>query len=103
MLLAIVESAGPRIRNYAADRRLRPVRTWNRQPPTTGTANRAGGVRPPDAPRIVALVIAINQAVFAIFGTLRDLAGIYAVPFLVVAIVQLAAGAAVLVGRFRVR
>jgi hypothetical protein len=58
---------------------------------------------PGDVPRVVALVTAINQAVFGfapgIFGVLRDLSGEYAVPFAVAACVQLAAVLIVLTGR----
>jgi cyanate permease len=58
---------------------------------------------PADIPRIVALVTAINQAVFAFapfaFGALHDLTGSYTVAFSAAAVLQLAAGAIVLVGR----
>jgi MFS family permease len=53
-----------------------------------------------DIPRIVALVTAVNQAVFAfapgLFGILREVTGGYAVPFLAAAAVQLVAGVVVL-------
>jgi MFS family permease len=59
-----------------------------------------------DVPRVVALVTAINQAVFAfapgVFGGLRDLTGDYVLPFVVVAITQLAASALVLCGLRRI-
>jgi cyanate permease len=58
---------------------------------------------PADIPRIVALVTAINQAVFAFapfaFGALHDLNDSYALPFSAAAILQLAAGGIVLTGR----
>jgi len=58
---------------------------------------------PADVPRVVALVTAINQAVFAFapfaFGVLHDLTGSYAVAFSAAAVFQLAAGAIVLAGR----
>jgi len=58
---------------------------------------------PADIPRVVALVTAINQAVFAFapfaFGVLHDFTGGYAVAFSVAAAFQLAAGAIVLSGR----
>jgi predicted MFS family arabinose efflux permease len=56
-----------------------------------------------DVPRIVALVTAINQAVFAfapvIFGLLSEVTGGYEIPFLIAAAVQVAAGAVVISGR----
>ncbi len=58
---------------------------------------------PADIPRVVALVTAINQAVFAFapfaFGALHDLTGSYAVPFSAAAVFELAAGGIVLTGR----
>jgi cyanate permease len=55
-----------------------------------------------DVPRVVALVIAINQAVFAfapvIFGVLRDVSDGYAVPFMVAAVMQVIAGFVVMPG-----
>ena len=58
-----------------------------------------------DVPRVVALVTAVNQAVFAfapvIFGVLREVIGGYATPFLIAATIQIAAGAAVILGRVR--
>jgi MFS family permease len=58
---------------------------------------------PADIPRIVALVTAINQAVFAFapfaFGAFHDLTGSYTVAFSAAAVLQLAAGAIVLIGR----
>jgi MFS family permease len=58
---------------------------------------------PADIPRVVALVTAINQAVFAFapfaFGVFYDLTGGYAVPFCAAAVFELTAGAIVLVGR----
>jgi MFS family permease len=54
-------------------------------------------------PRVVALVTAVNQAVFAFapaaFGVLREASGAYAVPFLAAAMVQVIAGAVVIRGR----
>jgi len=48
---------------------------------------------PSDVPRVVALVTAVNQAVFAfapaILGVLRELSGGYALPFLLAAGLQL--------------
>jgi predicted MFS family arabinose efflux permease len=61
--------------------------------------------RPVDVPRIVALVTAVNQAVFAfapaILGGLREISGGYAVPFLIAAVVQVCAAAVVVAGRVR--
>jgi cyanate permease len=58
---------------------------------------------PADTPRVVALVTAVNQAMFAfapfVFGLLHDLTGGYAVPFTVAAVFELAAGMIVLTGR----
>ncbi len=58
---------------------------------------------PADIPRVVAMVTAVNQAVFAfapfVFGLLHDLTGDYAVPFSVAAVFELAAGMIVLTGR----
>jgi cyanate permease len=58
---------------------------------------------PADNPRVVALVTAVNQAVFAFapfaFGLLHDLTGGYAVPFTAAAVFELAAGLIVLTGR----
>ncbi len=60
--------------------------------------------RPADVGTVVALMTAINQAVFAfapaIFGGLRDLGGSYIAAFLAAAIVQMAA-AAIVIGRRR--
>jgi MFS family permease len=59
--------------------------------------------RAADVGVVVALVIAINQAVFAfapaIFGWLYDLDGSYIGPFLLAGIVQIAAAAIVVLGR----
>ncbi len=59
--------------------------------------------RAADVGVVVALVIAINQAVFAfapaIFGWLHDLDGSYIGPFLLAGIVQIAAAAIVVLGR----
>jgi cyanate permease len=58
---------------------------------------------PADTPRVVAMVTAVNQAVFAFapfaFGVLHDLTGGYAVPFTAAAVFELAAGTIVLTGR----
>jgi hypothetical protein len=58
---------------------------------------------PNDVPRIVALVTAVNLAVFSfapvLFGWLREATGAYAAPFLLAAAVQLTAGVIVLSGR----
>ena len=58
---------------------------------------------PSDVPRVVALVTAVNQAVFAfapaILGVLRELSGGYAVPFLIAAGLQLLASMIVVLGR----
>jgi MFS family permease len=58
-----------------------------------------------DVPRVVALVTAINQAVFAfapvIFGLLREVSDGYLVPFMVAVFIQLIAGFVVLFGRSR--
>jgi MFS family permease len=60
-------------------------------------------VAPADLGRVVALLVAINQAVFsfapAIFGALRDLTGSYAAPLLLATALHLAAAALVLIGR----
>ena len=60
---------------------------------------------PSDVPRVVALVTATNQAVFAfapgVLGSLRELSGGYALPFLVAAGVQVLAGIIVVLGRGR--
>lgn len=59
--------------------------------------------RPADVGTVVALVTAINQAVFAfapaIFGALRDLSANYVVAFVLAAVVQLMAATIVLGGR----
>jgi cyanate permease len=58
----------------------------------------------PEVGRVVALVIAVNQAVFAfapaVFGVLRDMAGGGWAPIAGAAAVQLAAAIVVLSGRF---
>lgn len=58
-----------------------------------------------DVGRVVALVIAINQATFsfapAIFGALHDLAGSYAAPLAVAVALQTSAAVLVLLGRRR--
>ncbi len=58
---------------------------------------------PADLGRVVALVVAINQAVFsfapAIFGALHDLAGGYAAPLMLATALHLAAAVLVLTGR----
>lgn len=60
---------------------------------------------PIDVPRVVALVTATNQAVFAFapvsLGVLRELSGSYALPFLTAAGIQLLAGVIVVLGRGR--
>jgi cyanate permease len=52
-----------------------------------------------DVPRVVALVTAVNQAVFAfaplIFGLLREMSEGYALPFMVAVIFQVLAGVVV--------
>jgi hypothetical protein len=54
---------------------------------------------------VVALVTAVNQAVFAfapvILGVLREVMGGYEIPFLIAAMIQIAAGAVVILGRVR--
>jgi cyanate permease len=56
-----------------------------------------------DVGRAVALTVAINQAVFAFapaaIGVLRDIAGNYAVPFVIIAGIQLAASLIVIAYR----
>jgi predicted MFS family arabinose efflux permease len=56
-----------------------------------------------DVPRVVALVTAVNQAVFAfapaVFGVLREVSGAYTMPFLLAAVVQVIAGAVIVLGR----
>jgi cyanate permease len=56
-----------------------------------------------DVPRVVALVTAVNQAVFAfapaIFGVLREASGAYTMPFLLAAVVQVIAGTVIVLGR----
>jgi MFS family permease len=58
-----------------------------------------------ELPRIVALVTAINQAVFAfaptIFGVLREVSGGYELPFLIAAVIQVIAAGVVVAGRVR--
>jgi MFS family permease len=58
-----------------------------------------------DVPRVVALVTAVNQAVFAfaptILGILSEISGGYAVPFLIAATIQVLAGAVVVASRMR--
>ena len=58
---------------------------------------------PSDVPRVVALVTAVNQAVFAfapaILGVLRELSGSYALPFLIAAGLQFLASMIVVLGR----
>jgi MFS family permease len=53
--------------------------------------------------RVVALVTALNQAVFAfapaILGVVREVSGAYTVPFLIAAVVQIIAGAVIVLGR----
>jgi cyanate permease len=60
-----------------------------------------------DVPRVVALVTAINQALFAfapgVFGVLRDLMGNYTLPIAFAAALQLAAALLVLSGRVAAR
>jgi len=62
---------------------------------------------PADVPRVVALVTAVNQAVFAFapafLGVLREFAGDYALPFLVAAGLQLLASLIVVLGRTPMR
>jgi cyanate permease len=57
-----------------------------------------------DVPRIVGLVTAVNQALFAfapaVFGALRDAVGNYDVPFAVAAVMLFLAGIVVLAGRY---
>ena len=61
---------------------------------------------PTEVPRVVALVTAINQAVFAfapaIFGILREVSGGYTVTFLTAAVVQVLAAVVAIAGRTRV-
>jgi len=56
-------------------------------------------------PRVVALVTAVNQAVFAfapvMFGLLREVSDGYAVPFIVAAAIQVIAGLVLILGRPR--
>jgi hypothetical protein len=56
-----------------------------------------------DVPRVVALVTAVNQAVFAfapaVFGILREVSGAYTLPFLLAAAVQVIAGAVIVLRR----
>jgi len=58
---------------------------------------------PSDVPRVVALVTAVNQAVFAfapaILGVLREISGSYALPFLIAAGLQFLASMIVVLGR----
>lgn len=58
-----------------------------------------------DAGRVVALVIAVNQATFSfapgVFGVLHDLAGSYAAPLALAVLLQTTAAVLVLVGRRR--
>jgi cyanate permease len=58
-----------------------------------------------ELPRIVALVTAINQAVFAfaptIFGVLREVSGGYELPFLIAAFIQVIAAGVIVAGRVR--
>jgi hypothetical protein len=58
-----------------------------------------------DVPRVVALVTAVNQVVFAFapaaLGALREVSGGYAAPFLIAAAMQVAAGAVLILGRVR--
>jgi predicted MFS family arabinose efflux permease len=58
-----------------------------------------------DVPRVVALVTAVNQAVFAfapvIFGLLAQVSDGYVVPFMVAAAIQIIAGIVVILGRPR--
>ena len=59
--------------------------------------------RSPDVGTVVALVVAINQAVFAlapaILGIIRDVTASYTVPFAIVIAAQFVASFIVLVGR----
>jgi cyanate permease len=59
--------------------------------------------RPVDVGTVVALVVAINQAIFAfapaIFGALRDFTGNYMVAFLTAAAAQVAAAGVIVYGR----
>jgi len=59
--------------------------------------------RSPDVGTVVALVVAINQAVFAlapaILGTIRDVTASYTVPFAIGIAAQIMASFIVLVGR----
>jgi cyanate permease len=59
--------------------------------------------RPADVGTVVALVTAINQAVFAlgpaVFGGLRDFTGNYVVAFLMATAAQLVAAAVIAYGR----
>jgi cyanate permease len=56
-----------------------------------------------DVPRVVALVTAVNQAVFAfapaVFGVLREASGAYTMRFLLAAVVQVIAGTVIVLGR----
>jgi len=60
-----------------------------------------------DVGKVVALAIAINQAVMAfgpvVFGVLHDLTGSYVVPFALANILQVAAGFILFAGRRRIR
>ncbi len=62
---------------------------------------------PVDVPRVVALVTAVNQAVFAFapvfLGVLREVSGDYALPFLIAAGLQLLASLIVVLGRAPMR
>jgi cyanate permease len=62
-----------------------------------------GEFEPADIPRIIALITAVNQAVFAfapaVFGVLHDLSRSYEAPFAAAAIFELAACVIVLAGR----
>jgi cyanate permease len=58
---------------------------------------------PGDVPRVVALITAVNQAVFAfaptVIGLIREAAGGYALAFLVAVAVQIIASAVIILGR----
>jgi hypothetical protein len=61
--------------------------------------------RPPDVGTVVALVIAINQAVFAlapaILGSLREISANYTLSFAIAAIVQIMAALVIFLGKKR--
>jgi MFS family permease len=72
-------------------------------PPLIAQSEFAAG----EVPRVVALVTAVNQAVFAfapaIFGVLREVSGAYTMPFMLAAVVQIIAGVIIVMGRLNRR